>query len=155
MVQGSGDLGNWYLISFGNLKFILAYSRLWEVLTQRYYILISSIFLKHIDQRTSLLLSSSSSSSSAKNLFKKNIFNVYFWERERERESESKPEQGRDRERGRHRMWSRLQALSCQHRAWGRTQAYKSGDHDLSQCWTLNRAGAWAPRHPAKYLSTF
>ena len=36
---------------------------------------------------------------------------IYFWDRETEHE------RGRVRERGRHRMWSRLQALSCQHRA--------------------------------------
>ena len=42
----------------------------------------------------------------------------YFWDRERQHE------QGRSRERGRHRIWSRLRALSCQHRAWrgARTQ---------------------------------
>ena len=38
---------------------------------------------------------------------------VFIFERERERENE----QGEGRERGRHRMWSRLQALSCGHRA--------------------------------------
>ena len=35
---------------------------------------------------------------------------VYFWEREHKL--------GRGRGRGRHRIWSRLQPLSCQHRAW-------------------------------------
>ena len=39
---------------------------------------------------------------------------IYFL-RERERERECK--WGRDRERGRHRIQSRLQALSCQHTA--------------------------------------
>ena len=34
---------------------------------------------------------------------------IYFWEREKEHE------QGRGREREGHRIWSRLQALSCQH----------------------------------------
>ena len=38
---------------------------------------------------------------------------IYFWERERERENERR----RSRESGRHRIWSRLQALSCQYRA--------------------------------------
>ena len=37
---------------------------------------------------------------------------IYFWEREK------KHDQGRARERGRHRIGGRLQALSCQHRAW-------------------------------------
>ena len=39
---------------------------------------------------------------------------IYFWDRERETECE----RGRGREKGRHRIWSRLQARSCQHRAW-------------------------------------
>ena len=44
------------------------------------------------------------------------IFNVYLVLRERK----TQHEQGRGRERRRHRIWSRLQALSCQHRApWG------------------------------------
>ena len=38
-------------------------------------------------------------------------------ERERERERDREHEWGRGRERGRHRIPSRLQALSCQHRA--------------------------------------
>ena len=41
---------------------------------------------------------------------------VYFWERERERERESLS-RGRT-ERGRHRIQSKLQALTCRHRAW-------------------------------------
>ena len=40
------------------------------------------------------------------------FFNAYLFLRERERERK----QGRDRERGTHRIQSRLQALSCQHR---------------------------------------
>ena len=54
-----------------------------------------------------------------------------------ERESESK--QGRGRERGRHRIWSRLQAPSCQHRAWCGAQTHKLWDHDLSWSRTLNQ----------------
>ena len=42
------------------------------------------------------------------------FFDAYLFLRERERD---RAEQGRGRERGRHRIWSRLQALSCQHRA--------------------------------------
>ena len=42
----------------------------------------------------------------------KNFFNVYLFLRETERQ------QGRGRERGRHRIQIRLQALSCQYRAW-------------------------------------
>ena len=58
---------------------------------------------------------------------------IHFWETETERE------QGRGRERGRHRIWSRLQALSCRHRAWRGAQTHKPRDHDLSRCRTLNR----------------
>ena len=42
------------------------------------------------------------------------------------------------RERGRHRIWSRLQALGCQHRTRHRAQTHGPWDHDLSQNWTLN-----------------
>ena len=45
----------------------------------------------------------------------------------------------RERKRGRHRIQSRLQALSCQHRAWCRAQTHELWDHDLSWSWTLNR----------------
>ena len=49
---------------------------------------------------------------------------ICFWDREHE--------QGRGRERGRHRIWSRLQALSCQHRAQGGDGTHEPQDHDLS-----------------------
>ena len=49
-------------------------------------------------------------------------------------------EQGRGRERGRHRIWSRPQALICQHRVQCRAQTHKPWDRDLSQSWTLKRA---------------
>ena len=63
------------------------------------------------------------------------------------REREAEHEQGRGRERGRHRIWSRLQAPSCQHRArcWART--HQPWDHDLSQSQTLNR-----PSHPGALI---
>ena len=48
-------------------------------------------------------------------------------------------ESGTGRERGRHRIWSRLQALSCQHRAWCGARTHKPWDHDLSRSWTLNQ----------------
>ena len=48
------------------------------------------------------------------------FFNVYLFLRQRETEHEW----GRVRERGRHRIRSRLQALSCQHRARRRAQTH-------------------------------
>ena len=45
---------------------------------------------------------------------------------------------GWGRERGRQRIWSRLQAPSCQHRAWRRARTHELKDHDLSQSHTLN-----------------
>ena len=63
------------------------------------------------------------------------IFFVLMFVFERERASE----QRRGRGRGRHRIWSRLQGLSCQHRAWHGTQTHDPWDHDLSQSRTLNR----------------
>ena len=65
---------------------------------------------------------------------------IYFWERERERERERVSEWGgAERETGRHRIWSRLQAPSCQHRAWCGAWTHKPWDHDLGQSWMLNR----------------
>ena len=46
---------------------------------------------------------------------------------------------GRSRERGRHRIWNRLQALSCQHRAQRRARTHGPRDHDLSWSRTFNR----------------
>ena len=59
---------------------------------------------------------------------------IYFWERAHKRECE----RGRGRERGRHRIGSRLQALSCQHRARCRAHTHKPWDHDLSRSQMLN-----------------
>ena len=56
-----------------------------------------------------------------------------------ERERETEHEQGRGRERGRHRIPSRLQALSCQHRARRGARTHGPRDHDLSRSQTLNR----------------
>ena len=42
---------------------------------------------------------------------------MVIFETERETETETEDEQGRGKETGRHRIRSRLQALSCQHRA--------------------------------------
>ena len=56
---------------------------------------------------------------------------IYFWHREHE--------QARGRERGRHRIRSRLQALSCQHRARHEAQTHELWDHDLSWSQALNQ----------------
>ena len=54
-------------------------------------------------------------------------------------ETETAHEWGRGRERGRHRTQSRLQALSCQHRApWG-AWTHERWDHDLSWSRSPNR----------------
>ena len=59
---------------------------------------------------------------------------IYLFERERERAHKS----GRGRER-RYRIWSRLQALSCQRRAWLGAWTHKLWDRDLGRSRTLNR----------------
>ena len=51
------------------------------------------------------------------------LFNVYLFLRETDRKTEL--EQGRGREWGRHRIRSRLQALSCQHRTRCRARTHK------------------------------
>ena len=67
--------------------------------------------------------------------FLKFFFNVYLFLRQRETEHE----QGRGRERGRHWIWNRLQALSCQPRARRGAWTHGPGDRDLSWSRTLNR----------------
>ena len=52
------------------------------------------------------------------------------------------------RERGRHRIWNRLQALSCQHRARRGAWTHGPRDHDLSRSRPLNRLS-----HPGAPLS--
>ena len=60
---------------------------------------------------------------------------IYFWQRGRERQSMSRG----GAERGRHRVWSKLQALSRQHRARCGARTLRLRDHDLSRGRTLNR----------------
>ena len=62
-----------------------------------------------------------------------NFFNVYLfsWMIERAQVGEGKREGDR--------IWSRLQAQSCQHRAWCRARTHGPRDHVLSQSRTLNR----------------
>ena len=55
-----------------------------------------------------------------------------------ERERQSANAEGQ-RERGRHRIWSRLQALCWQCRAWLGAQTHELGDNDLSQSHMLNQ----------------
>ena len=57
---------------------------------------------------------------------------------------------GGAQERGRRRIWSRLQALSCQHRAWSGARTREPWDHDLSWSQTLNRLS-----HPGTPESLF
>ena len=71
---------------------------------------------------------------------KKFLTFIYFWETERQ----SVRGGGAERERGRHRIWSRLQALSCQQRAQCRARTHRPRDHHLSQSRTLN----WATQAP-------
>ena len=63
-----------------------------------------------------------------------NVFFIYFWER-----AETECEWVGGRERGRHRIPSRLQALSCQHGARCGARTHRPWDHDLSWSRTLNR----------------
>ena len=77
------------------------------------------------------------------------FLNVYFWERERDSMSE-----GRGRKRGRHRIPSRLQAPSCQHRARRGAQTHKLRDHDLSWSPTPNwLSHPGAPTHLSFHLN--
>ena len=59
---------------------------------------------------------------------------IYIWERQKQRQSTSR----RGAEREGDRIWSRLQALSCQHRAWCRAWTHKQWAHDLSRSQMLN-----------------
>ena len=56
-----------------------------------------------------------------------------------ERQRDTEHEQVKGRERHRHRFRSRLQALSCQHRARRGAQTHQLRDHDLSRSWLPNR----------------
>ena len=53
-------------------------------------------------------------------------------------------------ERGRHRIWNRLQALSCQHRARRGARTHRPRDHDLRWSRPLNRL-----RHPGAPINSF
>ena len=47
-------------------------------------------------------------------------------------ERKTEYQQGRSQERGEQRIWNRLQALSCQHRAWCGASTHEPRDHALS-----------------------
>ena len=64
---------------------------------------------------------------------------LFIFERKREHKW------GRGRERRTHRTRSRLQALSCQHRAGRRARTNAPGDDDLSRSRTFNRLSPQAP----------
>ena len=78
-----------------------------------------------------------------KNL-KKIFFNAYWFLRERQSVS------GQGAERGRHRIWSRLQALSYQHRARCGTQTHEPWVHYLSRNQRLNQLSPQAPHQNEK-----
>ena len=72
--------------------------------------------------------------------------NFYLFLRERKKQNVSRGEA----ERGRHRIWSRLQALSCQHRVPRGARTHEIRDRDLSQSRTLNQLS-----HPGAPSPTF
>ena len=78
--------------------------------------------------------------------FKKNLTFIFF-----EAETECEQGRGRKRERGTHRIPNRLQALSCQHRAWHRAQAHEPWDRDWAK---VGRLTNWATRRHT-YTSQF
>ena len=65
----------------------------------------------------------------------KNFFNIYSFLRHRVQAREGQ------RETGRPRIWSRIQALSCQHRAQHGARTHELWDHDLN--W--NQTPNWQP----------
>ena len=82
--------------------------------------------------------------------FFKKIFLMFVSETERDRAWVG----GGGRERGRHRIRSRLQALSCQQGAWREAQTHKPWDHDLSWSWSLNRLSHPGDPHQLYFWST-
>ena len=63
------------------------------------------------------------------------FLNVYLFSRQRETERAW----GRGRERRRYRIWNKLQAPSCQHRARRGARTQEPWDHNLTRSRTLNR----------------
>ena len=82
------------------------------------------------------------------NAFKKLMF-IYFWEREPESQRARETEWvGSGRERRRHRIWSSLQALSCQHRVQCGACTCEQREHDLNWNCMLN----WATQVPYQMI---
>ena len=65
-------------------------------------------------------------------------------------ETETECEWGRGREKESHRIWSRLQVPSCQHRAPCGARTHEPWDHDMSRSRMLNR---WS--HPGALVIYF
>ena len=70
---------------------------------------------------------------------------MFLFERQRQIVSGGGPEREGDTE-----IWSRLQVLSCEHRAWRGAQTREPWGHDLSQSCTLNLLSH--PGAPKVYL---
>ena len=80
------------------------------------------------------------------------FFNVYLFSRGRKAECDRGWRVGEQRERDTHRIQSRLQALSCQHRARCGAPTHGRQDHDLSQNWMPNRPSHPGAPHNLKYF---
>ena len=104
----------------------------WNYLETTYLSKISSFFLSFF---LSFVLSFFRSffRSLFRSFFLLIIFYLFLRERDRDR---TRVGEGQ-RERGRHRIGSRLQAPSCQHRAQCRSWTHEPWDQDLSRSWML------------------
>ena len=65
--------------------------------------------------------------------------------------TETEHKQGRERQRGRHRIWRRLQALRCQHRAQHGARTHEPWEHDLRP--KSDTQPTEPPRHPWFHLN--
>ena len=79
------------------------------------------------------------------------FFNVYLFLRE----TGTEHEWGRGRERGRHRIWSRLPARSCQDRAQRGARTHRPWDRDVTESQTLNRLTESHPGALCVYYSNY
>ena len=90
--------------------------------------------VKSLQLRTPSSLNSEKSMSALASL---KIFTLYFDVYLFLRKTEHKQDKGK--ERVRHRIWSRVQAWSCQHRARGGAQTHEPRYHDSSWSQTFNQ----------------